>query len=284
MQAIKKILFPTDFSETALHAFRNCLQLAERWEARIDLLHVVFPEYDALDLPVMTTKATQEKVEAARSVLQSFVDFGLAQVQAANSLQHVPDIHADVQIGSPANVIAQTARRDETDLIVIGARGEHDLMEKWFGSVTTSVLEKAHCHVMIIPEHVQAAQFHTVVYASDLSEHDPYLIWKLGQWLEPFGAVLHCVHVHTRLETAAEFDFSELEIFFRDHAPALQIQFHTLEGNKVTKTLGDFAEEHGANLVVMFAPHHNLLERLFQVSHTREMAVTTQIPLLLIKN
>jgi nucleotide-binding universal stress UspA family protein len=284
MQAIKKILFPTDFSEPALNAFRYCLWLADRWEARIDLLHVVFPEYDALDLPVMTTKATQEKVETARTVLQSFVDFGLAQVQAAHTLQHVPDIHADVQIGTPASVIAQIAQRDHAELIVMGARGEHDLMEKWFGSVTTAVMEKAPCHLMIVPENAVSAHIHTVVYASDLSENDPYHLWKIGQWLEPFGAVLHCVHVHTRLETTHDIDLSDMEKFFSHHAPTLQIQFHQLEGSSVTGTLSAFAEEHEAGLLVMYAPHHTLLERLFQASHTRQMATSTQIPLLLIKH
>ncbi len=283
MQAIKTILFPTDFSETAQNAFRYCLRLADQWDARVELLHVVFPEYDALDLPVMATRATQEKVEAARTVLQTFADHALLQVQAAYTLRKVPDIRADVEVGTPAAIIAQVARRDSADMIIIGTRGEHNLLEHMFGSVTTGVIEKAHCHVWVVPEMARFESINTVVYGTDLSEADPYHIWKVGQWLESFGAVLHCVHVRAGSETIRELNIHDLESFFRDHAPSLQIRFHQFPGKSVTEALDDFSSCHEADLLVMYAPHHSLLDRIVRPSRTKQMALQTNVPLLLLK-
>jgi nucleotide-binding universal stress UspA family protein len=282
MQAIKKILFPTDFSPTAQNAFRYCLWLADQWEARIELLHVVFPEYDALDLPVMATKATQEKVEAARLVLQTFVDQTLLQVQAGYEFRHAPDVRSDVEVGGPA-IISQIARRDEADLIVMGAKGEHNVMERLFGSVTTGVIDNAHCNVLVIPEHAGFGFLNVAVYASDLNEADPYHLWKVGQWLEPLGAVLHCVHVRTATSDERELKISDMEAFFQDHAPALQIRFHQFAGDSVTEALDEFADLHNADLLIMYAPHHNLLERIFRPSRTKKMALQTEVPLLLLK-
>ena len=80
MKMIKKILFPTDFSATAQSAFRHCLLLADKYDADVEILHVIFPEYEALDLPVMAAQATKEKAEAAGVVMKTFVETGLTQV------------------------------------------------------------------------------------------------------------------------------------------------------------------------------------------------------------
>lgn len=283
MQEIKKILFPTDFSTTAQNAFRYCIWLADRWEARIELLHVVFPEYDALDLPVMATKATQDKVEAARSLLQTFVDQALMQVQAGYELQRPPDIRSDVEVGGPVNIINHIARRDEADLIVMGTKGEHNVVERLLGSVTTGVIEKAHCNVLVVPEYAGFGFLNVAVYASDLNEADPYHLWKVGQWLDSFGAVLHCVHVRTATSGGRELKISDMETFFQNHAPALQIRFHQFSGHSVTQALDEFAELHDADLLIMYAPHHNLLERLLRPSRTKTMALQTEVPLLLLR-
>ena len=60
MQTIKRILFPTDFSAASQNAFRHCILVADKYGADIQMLHVIFPEYEALDLPVMAAQATKE--------------------------------------------------------------------------------------------------------------------------------------------------------------------------------------------------------------------------------
>ena len=49
MKEINKILVPTDFSETASHAFRYALWFADQVDANLQLLHVIYPEAEPLD-------------------------------------------------------------------------------------------------------------------------------------------------------------------------------------------------------------------------------------------
>ena len=284
MQTIKNILFPTDFSDNAQNAFRDFLWLADQWGARIQVLHVVYPSYDALDLPVMAAKATEEKVETARTVLQSFVDLGITQVQAAYTFQHVPDIHADVEVGSPVGVIAQVARRDESELIVMGTRGSHNLLEHIFGSVATGVMEKAPCHVWVVPEEAGFGTVDIVAYGADLTTADPYYIWKIGQVLESFGAILHCVHARVGEEQEHDINIEALEAFFEEHAPSLQIRFLRYAGKSVTEALESFADEYGVDLLVMYAPHHSILDRILRPGFTKQVALSTRVPLWVLKD
>lgn len=284
MDTIKKILFPTDFSDTAQNAFRYCLMLADRYGAEIELLHVIYPEYEALDLPVMAAQATKEKAEAARHVVKEFVELGLAQMNASGHLQGVPIVNADVEIGTPASIIADMAKRDEADLIVMGTNGEHNALEKLWGSVTTAVIEQAHCPVWVVPEHAGYGKINIAAYATDLDEADPYHIWAYGKLLAPFSPVIRCVHVNINKSMDQALDFSSLGSFFANHAPALQIQFDTLQGDSVSAALEAFTQAHEVDLLAMYAPHHSWWERLFLRSETKAMALKTKVPLLLMKH
>lgn len=281
MKAIKKILFPTDFSDTAQNAFRYCLRIADEYKANIELLHVIYPEYQPMDIPVMATKAIKDRADAARSVLQDFVDYGITQVQAGYQFEDVPVIKSDVEIGSPAGLIKDIAERDDADLVVMGTREDHSTFDKTFGSVTTSVIEHAPCPVWVIPGEANFEDIDIIAYATDLNDADPYHIWKASQMLNVFNPILHCVHVGDG--ELGRSTMAELESFFTQNAPALQINFHIVEGESITEELEEFSVNHDVDLLVMYAPQHSFWERIFTRSITKRMALQTKIPTLFFK-
>lgn len=283
MRMIKKILFPTDFSATAQNAFRHCLILADKYGADIELLHVIYPEYEALDLPVMAAQATKEKAETARVVIKAFVETGLAQLQAAHQLENIPEIKSHVEVGTPGNIISDTARRGGADLIVMGTKGEHNALERFFGSVTTAVIERAPCNIWIVPEEAPLGRINIVAYASDLRDADPYHIWEVGKMLEPFSPIIHCVHVNVSQSVEGAIDFASLGAFFEHHAPALQINFHPLSGSSVIQALEEFIDTYDVDILAMYSPHQNWLGRILRTSHTKRMAFETHVPLLIIR-
>ncbi len=195
----------------------------------------------------------------------------------------MPVIHSDVEIGTPARIITDIARRDEADLIVIGTKGQHNVLERVFGSVATAVIESAPCHIWVVPEQAPFENIDIIAYASDLQEADPYHIWELGKMLEPFNPVIYCVHVNVDESVDGAMDFATLGSFFEHHAPALQISFHPLSGKSVEKALEEFVENHDVDVLAMYTSHHSLLDRIFQKSHTKRMAYETHVPLLIIK-
>lgn len=280
---VQKILFPTDFSETAQNAFRHALVLADQWGADIQLLHAVYPEYAPTDLPVMSTKATRDKVSFAESALKSFTEMGITQVQMGYSFKQVPVVQSDVEIGSPVGIINRIAERDHIDLIVMGTKGKHNALERTLGSVTTGVIEGSPCSVLVVPEEAPMSTAKSVAYAADLSETDAFYVWKAGQLLKPFSPIMHIVHVQNGQTTNEYIDLEELKGVFADNVPALQLQFHEIEGDSVTDALDEFIELRDIDMLVMFAPHHNLLRRLFHRSNTKKMAMETHVPLLLVK-
>lgn len=281
MQEVSAILFPTDFSEPARRAFRYCLRLAAQYQAKIHLIHVIYPEYEVMDLPVVATQATRAKVNAAKEAMEAFIAWGQAQVAEVNTKPTA--ITYEIEVGSAVNTILQIAERSSFDLIVMGTRGEHGMLDHTFGSVTTGVLRRAECPVWVIPENADSDEIHIAAYASNLVSADPYFIWKVGKMLEPFNPILHCVHVNTESAIEPVLELAELAGIFEQHAPVLQINFHTLQGQSIPESLEDFADTYDVDLMVLYSPHYSWWEGLFHRSNTRKLALDAKVPLLVIK-
>lgn len=279
MKDIQKILFPTDFSDTAQNAFRYALLLADNIQAAVQVTHVIYPEYEGMDIPIMAAQATQEKVEAMREVIQSFVDAGMTQV--LEQLQHAPVIPANVEIGGPVSSISAVAERDEVDLIVVGTREKHNVLQKTFGSVTTGVIQNAPCHVLVVPENASFKPIKTIVYATDLLDDDARNIEEIAQLTQQFKPEFHVVHIETEKEE--DLKMEELENHFASKMPTLDITFYKSTGDSVADSLNNFIKNHEVDLLVMYSPQRNIFERIFHQSQTNRMAYRTEIPLFVYK-
>lgn len=278
---IQKILFPTDFSPTAQNAFQHCLAIAGTYQARIVVLHVVYPEYAVMDLPMLAASTTLDKADAARVALTSFVEWGYAKFSREQPQAPKPQVDILIEMGAPISNINYVADREQVDLIIMGSKGVHNSLEKTFGTVSTGVLEQAQRPVMVVPEKALWQGFHVVAYGSDGSSADLQHWGALGEMLAPFAAVLHIVHIQTEQQA----EVLETGDWDRPQAltPVLQVQYHLAPGPDVELGLEEFAETHEVNLLVMHAPTRSFIQRFFHHSHTRRMALLTKVPLLVIK-
>ena len=283
MIKINKILFPTDFSETAQNAFRYALWFASKCKADIDLLHVVYPDAAPMDFPVMVAQTTKQKIDMTKQLLKVFVETCLAQVQAGHLLEYLPDVQPEVKLGTPASLITETALTNNSGLIVMGTQGEHSALEKVVGSVTTATLNRAPCPVLVVPESAKHEKINSVAYATDLLKTDPYHIWETGKLLEAFSPVLRVVHVVKDVNEKRPYSMEDLKSFFKYHELSMQITFHTFGSDNVVKELDDFAHAWDVDLMVMHKPRRSFFEKLFHKSITSKEVFQTKVPLLVIK-
>ena len=143
-QPYKNILLPTDFSAHSDMAAKRALQIAEQTGAQLHVLHAVeevmyYNEaYDPLiaEIPLpdddfLMTQATEH--------MQKFCE--------RNNLGKTAII--ETQWGSPRWSITAWANDKNIDLIIMGSHGRHGL-GRLLGSVSNSVLHKAHCDVLIV--------------------------------------------------------------------------------------------------------------------------------------
>jgi nucleotide-binding universal stress UspA family protein len=134
----------------------------------------------------MTQFRTFSKLDRkSRSVLVKVLDISLeaaarllesAELKAAKKTW--ADVRAKLLRGRPAEAIAQSAKREQADLLVMGSRGVTEFQPMLLGSVSRKVLQLASCPVLLVKKPARALQ--RIVVGTDGSIES----WEAVRWVE----------------------------------------------------------------------------------------------------
>jgi nucleotide-binding universal stress UspA family protein len=161
--SLKNVLFATDFSPAAEAALPYAIGLAQRYGGTVHGLHVRFPA----TYPVVGPEAMPQVLEAAEEQ---------AKIEAQQLHQMLTGVPHEVSVGEGEvwPVIAEIARKDKTDLIVIGTHGRTGVTRVLLGSVAEEIFRKSPCPVLTVGPHVskdteRRLEMKEILYATDFS-------------------------------------------------------------------------------------------------------------------
>lgn len=144
MIKLRKVLVPTDFSDSARHAFSYGVSFAREYKAELVLLHVVenLTVGYASDLfPVPMAEVFQEISGYAKTELAKLAE------EAKQKGVAVSDVVAQ---GKPSAEIIRYAAENGVDMIVLGTHGKGMLDQALFGSTTERVVRRSPCPVLTV--------------------------------------------------------------------------------------------------------------------------------------
>jgi nucleotide-binding universal stress UspA family protein len=162
---IQKILYATDLSESAVHAFSYAVSLANMYGAGITILHVM-AEFPGEDFVVnMISADTWEEIKsrhyseardkliakrrdhaAMKEVLEAFSE--QAKIDKIDSGFVTDEVL--IKYGTPAEVIVETAQELNCDLIVMGTHGHTTIADVFIGDTAKWVLKHSSIPVLVI--------------------------------------------------------------------------------------------------------------------------------------
>jgi len=145
-----KILVPLDGSKYADKALHWALDLADKYDASIELLTVI-PITETFMTGTYSTPgkipllgpSVDELKERAEKMLEE-------ALQRAEKSKSNLKISTKILEGRPSDKIVETAKEEGFDLIVMGSRGLHGVKEFFLGSVSDRVADEATCTVVIV--------------------------------------------------------------------------------------------------------------------------------------
>lgn len=140
----KHVLVPVDFSQPSLEALNLALKVVT--QASIHVLHAVEMPYEK---KMNQTGFKREWVDLYRNRVLSDVRQGMENIVQRCALGDAR-VSPIIEHGYPPDVIQDKAQSLSIDLIVIGKRGETELDEALFGSVTKHVLYETSCDVLVV--------------------------------------------------------------------------------------------------------------------------------------
>ncbi len=151
---IKKILAPTDLSNSSRAGVRYALNKARASSAELIIYHVFKVE----DLRHLGERLTDHAVRAAGSsnLLQAYhraCEDRLATYLEKNFADLLPlvEVRKKVEFGTPDKDIVRLAEAEQVDVIIMASRGRRGLRRMIFGSVTEQVIRNAPCPVIAVP-------------------------------------------------------------------------------------------------------------------------------------
>jgi nucleotide-binding universal stress UspA family protein len=154
----KKILYATDLSANAAHAFGHVIGLARSYRSEVHILHVL-PEMEPAMLNYISTVMGEDRLadlelehkeEIKDKIRRRIHEFAKDQLSdRPEDVDRITEI--EIHHGSPVGRILEVSDRIGADLIVIGSHGKGRLKYAFLGSVAEKLLRKSHRPVMVVP-------------------------------------------------------------------------------------------------------------------------------------
>ncbi len=278
---MKKILFPTDYSSAARHAFIYALGVARHLKSEIIVFHAYqIPRIrGGANLPrtMEETYASmraeeKEKFDKHCTALRNLADKkGFDDVQLINLAQ---------EGGSIASIVG-TAKKMETDLIVMGTTGASGFKEVFLGSIAGEVMERADCPVLAVPEKAEFnGSIHQIAVTTTFKEEEKMALWKTLDFAKYFNANVICLHVNLE---QAEFVNYHVAMLQKEFEHETSLSFRVVDGNNLEKALAHFLDEHDIDILAMLTHKRSVVEELFNYSRTKKMVYHSKTPILAIQ-
>lgn len=270
---MKKIVVPTDFSDTSWNAVAYAYGLAEHINGVLNLMHVYLPS--AVDVNTLSENTIKEMKE---DQLDEF--YKKVTTTWVGEKSNSPAIVKTFKLGFPVEEIVELAKEEDA-FVVMGSTGDTGAFKKFFGSISTTVAQKSDQPVFIIPPNAVFKPVKKIAYACECDEIPEKIMESINNVAELMDAEIHLVHVEEKEEMDMYFDLIK---FWKDRYPDAKVENHFIQDDNVNHALNEFVEQKGIDLLVMAHHQRGFLEGLFHKSETKQMSINSKTPLLVLQS
>jgi len=274
---MKKILYPTDFSDTAENAFIYALQVADTLGASVITLHAFDrPDISNFNLPGVL-RDVYDTID-----LDEFENYEdeiplLRDIASDHGYYHVPMVHV-LEEGAPVSAILRTANTNKADLIVMGATGAGRMESFFFGTISGKVLEEAHCPVIVVPSEAKFdGLIDRIAVAVNFKPEDALLVEQLRKFRDQMGSHIHIIHVDTANDASSE---EKMKAFCEAWQTDKRITSHCLKHKDINAGLQTFIQEQNMDLLAMLSHRRNWIDEIFHQNRAKSLTFAHTIPLM----
>lgn len=256
MDAIHSILFPTSCKSIESKAFEYTLEVAKKFRANVQVLHVCELNLDVMVPGILRYQLAQEQKKTAKLVLENWLkQFDVAGVE----------IKQEVELGFAKETIARYAnKRQDIELIVMGSNDNHGFTKMIRGTVISATIEDVFCPVLIIPKGIVFQAIKNMAYVTPVVEDWRPSFPQLKSIAAKFDACLYVTHL---AKAPSEETEEAKHVVLEDYEGALHA----------------FVYNANLHLLVTLASVRSTFRKILKYSKAQKMAFENLIPLLVLK-
>lgn len=272
---MKKILIPTDFSDTANKARDYAINLAQLMDAEIILLHSAHIPHSVGSTGALINldKIALEEAEQ---------EMGLQEAYVKKNYDNIT-VHTLCKTGLLLDSIVGICNNMTINLIVLGTTGVSNIFENFLGSNASALVGNVKVPMITIPNEGVVNFPKHIVAANDLMESGEEKVFDtlrdlaIGTYstIDFLFITEEEDHAKNKIERlkAANFDAD----FDAQYHP-----FHFRKGKDVTEEVLDYIEDNSFDLLVVVAHQRGFWEGLFHKSISKSLVKHAKLPLLIL--
>jgi nucleotide-binding universal stress UspA family protein len=267
---IKKILVPTDFSDTANNALLYAVDLAKQFDAQIELIHAVL-------VPVLTARGKiflpdQEVVDSKMSIAEELLNKAKSFASEKSGIR----INTDATLINWQLELGEAIHNRDGDIIIMGTTGASCLEKIFMGSNAARIVQNSPIPVLAIPVNVRFSPVKKIGIAYDGLELKVFERLSIVNSLRnKFNASIDIFQIITKNQTPSA-NLSELI----NYLPGASTNYVYERG--IESGILNAVETNSMDILTMIPRQRGFFHNLIAGSITRRVAYKISVPLLAI--
>ncbi|TCN53188.1 universal stress protein [Flavobacterium circumlabens] len=273
---MKKILFPTDFSEAATNAFVHALEFAKIVNAELVLLHTFeIPVYDSQFFPE-NYASIYSSIELAKFEMFKDEIPKLRTIAMERKLDDIVIKHRLID-GDLLYNLKNAIEEDKIDFVIMGTTGVSDWTKFFLGSNTSSVISGVEVPVLCVPLDAKFKKIKMIGFTTRYREKDKKELRKVLNIARKTNAKVKSLYVKTSDSDVSETTVKEWEREFAGE----NIEFLVLPSDEVKETILDFVLYKEIDVLAMITHKRSFFESIFDSSFTKKISKQVSVPVLI---
>ncbi|AWG22583.1 universal stress protein UspA [Flavobacterium faecale] len=274
---MKRILFPTDFSETANNAFVHALELAKVLKGELIILHT-------FELPVVDSQYfPQNYMEIYESLELSQFDMFKDEIPKLREIaegRNLGDIKLSHRLmdGDLVYNIRKAVVEDKIDFVVMGTSGTSGWESFFLGSNTGNALSDCTVPMLCVGSDVPFKKVQTIGFTTRFREKDKSALKNVLKIAHKMKAQVRCLYVKTAVSDVLDGTIRDWETEFGQEPVTFSVVF----SEEVKESMMDFILQKDIDILTMLTYKRGFFDSLFHSSMTKKVATEFPIPILAI--
>jgi nucleotide-binding universal stress UspA family protein len=266
---MKKILCPTNFSETSSNGISYAAKLAKKIGAELILFNV----------RSMTDVSPEELLLGERVNFQSAKD-QLEKVCDEVTKVFKVSCYADVETSILSRTKIISGKAEKFDLVVMGTNGADSFGQYFLGSDTYNIIKNLNVPAIAVPSGCVYSDIVNIVYAYDHWRSNSLPLVQLIGWTKILGSklcVLQVMEESVSLRADAELaglQQATLNLYKGD----VDMRFETIHAPSVSEGINNYMQNSKADLLALCSEHHGFIGSLFHKSVLKAISGKPRFP------
>ena len=272
---IKKILVPTDFSETATAALNQAVFMAKAAKAHLEILYVIEPEMNfSANIPMPQSENYYESLNENLLVkLKKIAE----DIKNKNSIE----VSYQTKYNGVYKNVCAVATDNDFDLIIMGTHGNSGVSEFFAGSNASKVIAHAECPVITIQKSYDK-NFKNIILPirSDVDSRQ-----KVDYVYEIAKLFSSTVHITGFAKEGDDTELTTVQQYVNqvdDYLTKLNILCTNtiISGSNFTKEIIEHATKNNADLIAVMNDTSFSFEHLIKGPYAKQLVNHSLIPIL----